>query len=90
MQYSNVVINLLGKRWETRNFTFDDVHPDATRTIAEVRQTPPHRLLQRLIISPSPPPPQAAKEAGVERFIQVSAAGADVNSPSPFARSKVL
>ena len=25
----------------------------------------------------------------MERFIQVSAAGADVNSPSPFARSKV-
>jgi NADH dehydrogenase (ubiquinone) 1 alpha subcomplex subunit 9 len=65
VQYSNVVINLLGKRWETRNFSFDDVHPEATRTIAE-----------------------AAKEAGVERFIQVSAAGADVNSPSAFARSK--
>jgi len=65
VQYSNVVINLLGKRWETRNFSFDDVHPEATRTIAE-----------------------AAKEAGVERFIQVSAVGADVNSPSAFARSK--
>jgi NADH dehydrogenase (ubiquinone) 1 alpha subcomplex subunit 9 len=65
VQYSNVVINLLGKQWETRNFSFDQVHPEATRTIAE-----------------------AAKEAGVERFIHVSAANADLNSPSPFARSK--
>jgi len=65
VQYSNVVINLLGKRWETRNFSFNDVHPEATRTIAE-----------------------AAKEAGVERFIHVSAANADENSPSSFARSK--
>jgi NADH dehydrogenase (ubiquinone) 1 alpha subcomplex subunit 9 len=65
VQHSNVVINLLGKRWETRNFSFNDVHPEATRTIA-----------------------QAAKEAGVERFIQVSAANADPNSPSAFARSK--
>jgi len=65
VQYSNVVINLLGKRWETRNFSFADVHPEATRTIA-----------------------QAAKEAGVERFIHVSAANADENSSSAFARSK--
>eukprot|EP01113_Clastostelium_recurvatum_P001270 TRINITY_DN1051_c0_g1_i2.p1 TRINITY_DN1051_c0_g1~~TRINITY_DN1051_c0_g1_i2.p1 ORF type:complete len:381 (+),score=88.99 TRINITY_DN1051_c0_g1_i2:26-1144(+) len=32
--HSNVVINLLGRQWETRNFTFDDVHVKAARDIA--------------------------------------------------------
>ncbi len=30
-----MVINLVGKRFETRNFKFDDVHVEAARTIAE-------------------------------------------------------
>jgi NADH dehydrogenase (ubiquinone) 1 alpha subcomplex subunit 9 len=35
VKYSNVVINLVGKRWETKNFTFDDVHVKAAATIAK-------------------------------------------------------
>jgi len=31
----NVVINLVGAPWETRNFKFDDVHVDGARTIAQ-------------------------------------------------------
>jgi len=26
MKHSNVVINLIGRDWETRNFTFDDIY----------------------------------------------------------------
>lgn len=35
MQHSNVVVNLVGAQWETRNFTFDDVHVDGARRIAK-------------------------------------------------------
>lgn len=34
VRYSNVVINLTGRDWETRNFSFDDVHVEGARTIA--------------------------------------------------------
>lgn len=53
IQYSDVVINLVGRDWETRNFSFDDVHVTGARTIARL-----------------------AKEAGVEKFIHVSALNA--------------
>lgn len=35
MKYSNVVVNLVGSQWETKNFTFDDVHVDGARLIAK-------------------------------------------------------
>lgn len=50
IKYSNVVINLVGRDWETKNFKFKDVHVDGARRLARL-----------------------AKEAGVERFIHVSA-----------------
>jgi NADH dehydrogenase (ubiquinone) 1 alpha subcomplex subunit 9 len=33
---SNVVINMIGRQWETRNFKYDDVNHKAARAIAEV------------------------------------------------------
>lgn len=36
MKYSNVVINLVGRDWETRNFSFDDVHVDGARRLAKL------------------------------------------------------
>lgn len=53
IQYSDIVINLVGRDWETKNFSFDDVHVKGARTIARL-----------------------AKEAGVEKFIHVSALNA--------------
>uniref|UniRef100_A0AAV3AXQ9 NADH dehydrogenase [ubiquinone] 1 alpha subcomplex subunit 9, mitochondrial n=1 Tax=Pyxicephalus adspersus TaxID=30357 RepID=A0AAV3AXQ9_PYXAD len=38
LQYSNVVINLLGKEWETRNFSFDDVFVTIPKNIALLAQ----------------------------------------------------
>lgn len=64
-EYSNVIINLTGRRWDTRNFTQKQVHVEAAKNIAEV-----------------------AKELGVERFIHVSALGADI-SPSDWGKTKV-
>lgn len=34
VRYSNVVINLIGRDWETKNFKFDDVHVEGCRAIA--------------------------------------------------------
>lgn len=33
---SNVVVNLLGKHYETRNYSFDDVHVERTHRMAEI------------------------------------------------------
>ena len=35
VERANVVINLIGREWETRNFSFDDIHRDWPRRLAE-------------------------------------------------------
>lgn len=56
IKYSNVVVNLVGREWETKNFTYNDVNVEGARRLARL-----------------------AKEAGVERFIHVSALNASLN-----------
>lgn len=80
LQYSDVVVNMIGKHYETKhlvptrrsdgklsqiNYSFEEVHVDAARRIAEL-----------------------AKEAGVKTLIHVSSLAADVNSPCRWARTK--
>lgn len=36
VKYSNVVINLIGRDWQTKNFTFHDVNVTLPRTIARI------------------------------------------------------
>lgn len=36
VKHSNVVINLVGRDWETKNFTFDRVHVEGTRKLAKI------------------------------------------------------
>mmetsp|Transcript_24456 Transcript_24456/g.33717 ORF Transcript_24456/g.33717 Transcript_24456/m.33717 type:complete len:299 (+) Transcript_24456:1-897(+) len=62
---SNVVVNLIGREMETKNFTFEDVHVDAAKRIAE-----------------------ACAEAGVSKFVHVSALGAHEDAPSKYFRTK--
>lgn len=36
VRYSNVVINLIGRDWETRNFSYDDVHVKGAKLLAKI------------------------------------------------------
>lgn len=72
MEGSDIVINLIGKHYETKhivpwwiNYTYDDVHVQAAKDIAEV-----------------------ATELGIPRMIHFSSTLAKPNSPSVWAASK--
>ncbi|XP_031622507.1 NADH dehydrogenase [ubiquinone] 1 alpha subcomplex subunit 9, mitochondrial [Contarinia nasturtii] len=57
MKYSNVVVNLVGRQWETRNFTFDDVHVDGARLIAKcARECGVERLIHLSAMNVTPDP----------------------------------
>uniref|UniRef100_A0A6A7G8Q5 NADH dehydrogenase [ubiquinone] 1 alpha subcomplex subunit 9, mitochondrial n=1 Tax=Hirondellea gigas TaxID=1518452 RepID=A0A6A7G8Q5_9CRUS len=62
---SNVVINMIGNRMETRNYSYHDIHVNIVKAIAT-----------------------AAKDEGVDQFIQVSTMGADLNAESEFFKTK--
>eukprot|EP01104_Vermistella_antarctica_P019885 TRINITY_DN811_c0_g2_i1.p1 TRINITY_DN811_c0_g2~~TRINITY_DN811_c0_g2_i1.p1 ORF type:complete len:412 (-),score=109.31 TRINITY_DN811_c0_g2_i1:90-1292(-) len=63
---SDVVVNLLGRKWDTRNFSIDEANVESARSIA-----------------------RAAKEAGVEHFVHVSALGVSEDSTSRWAQAKL-
>lgn len=80
VKHSDVVINLIGKHYETKhlvptrrangslsriNYDFEEVHVTIPQTIAQI-----------------------SKEAGVKTFIHVSALSADINSKSKWSQTK--
>uniref|UniRef100_A0A8D0LBU8 NADH dehydrogenase [ubiquinone] 1 alpha subcomplex subunit 9, mitochondrial n=1 Tax=Sphenodon punctatus TaxID=8508 RepID=A0A8D0LBU8_SPHPU len=67
VEHSNVVINLVGREWETKNCQFEDVFVNIPKRIAQV-----------------------SREAGVEKFIQVSHLNADMKSRSRYLRNKAV
>lgn len=57
VQYSNVVINLLGRDYETKNFKFKDVHVDGPRRIARIaREMGVERFIHVSYLNQSPNP----------------------------------
>jgi NADH dehydrogenase len=65
MRGADAAVNLVGALHEAPGRSFQRVHVEGARNIAE-----------------------AARAAGVERLVQVSAIGADANSPAAYARTK--
>jgi len=57
VKYSNVVINLVGREWETKNFKFNDVNVDGARRIARVcREAGVDRLIHVSSLNATPNP----------------------------------
>lgn len=55
MKYSNVVINLVGRDWETKNFPFKEVHVEGARRIARIaRETGVEKLIHVSALNASP------------------------------------
>ena len=57
MVHSNVVINLIGRDWETRNFKFRDVNVIGAQRIARLaRESGVKRLIHLSCLNASPNP----------------------------------
>ncbi|CAO1437267.1 unnamed protein product [Diamesa serratosioi] len=57
MKYSNVVINLVGRDWETKNFPFQEVHVDGARRIARIaRESGVEKFIHLSALNASPNP----------------------------------
>lgn len=57
VKYSNVVINLVGRDWETKNFKFNDVHVEGAKRIARIsREMGVERLIHVSALNVDPLP----------------------------------
>lgn len=59
VKHSNVVINLVGRDWETKNFKFDDVHVKGARRLARIaKQAGVEKFihLSSMNVTPNPQP----------------------------------
>ncbi|XP_011501325.1 PREDICTED: NADH dehydrogenase [ubiquinone] 1 alpha subcomplex subunit 9, mitochondrial [Ceratosolen solmsi marchali] len=65
VKYSNVVINLIGRNWETKNYTYKDVHVDGAARIARIcKESGVERLIHFSHLNASPQPKPIFKEGG--------------------------
>lgn len=65
MKYSNVVINLIGRDWETPNFTFDEVHVDGARRLARLaKEMGVERFIHMSALNASPNPEAILLDSG--------------------------
>ncbi|XP_043462053.1 NADH dehydrogenase [ubiquinone] 1 alpha subcomplex subunit 9, mitochondrial [Leptopilina heterotoma] len=57
VKYSNVVINLVGREYETKNFSFDDVHVKGARTLARIcKESGVERFIHLSCLNANPDP----------------------------------
>lgn len=67
VQYSNVVINLVGRDWETKNFPFKEVHVEGARRIARIsREAGVDKFIHLSALNASPNPEPLVYEKGSE------------------------
>jgi len=65
VKYSNWAINLIGRDWETKNFTFHNVHCDAARAIAKAcKDSGVEKLIHFSSLNASPNPPRCLPKIG--------------------------
>merc|ERR1712062_752442 len=57
MQYSDTVINLTGRDWETKNYSFDKIHVKGAQTVAKIaKEVGVKRLIHVSALNASPNP----------------------------------
>jgi NADH dehydrogenase (ubiquinone) 1 alpha subcomplex subunit 9 len=70
MKYSNVVINLVGRDWTTKNFSFDAVHVDGARRLARIaRESGVERFIHMSHLNAQPNPPSIFVKGGSKFLI---------------------
>jgi NADH dehydrogenase (ubiquinone) 1 alpha subcomplex subunit 9 len=70
LKYSNVVINLVGRDWETKNFPYKELHVDSARRIARIaRECGVEKLIHVSSLNASPDPEPLVYEQG-SKFLQ--------------------
>ncbi|KAJ1529138.1 hypothetical protein ONE63_005947 [Megalurothrips usitatus] len=70
VKYSNVVVNLIGRDWETKNYKFNDVNVEGARRLARIsREMGVEKFihLSALNATPNPQPKMILKGSGVLR-----------------------
>lgn len=86
VKYSNMAVNLVGRDWETKNFTFHQVHVDGARAIAKAcREAGVEKFLHFSALGASPDPPRCLPR--VPNFFQKSGASFLPNG-SQYLKSK--
>jgi len=94
VKYSHWAINLIGRDWETKNFSFHDVHCDAARAIAKAcKDSGVEKFIHFSALMASPDPQRCLPKIGgiikrlLPKFIPQTAASFLPNG-SQFLRSK--
>lgn len=94
VRYSNWAINLIGRDWETKNFSFHDIHCEAARAIAKAcKDSGVEKFIHLSALMASPDPQRCLPRVGgiikrlIPKFIPQTSASFLLNG-SEFLRSK--
>lgn len=76
IKYSNVVVNLVGRDWETRNFKFDDVNVEGARRLARLAKAAGvERFIHLSALNASETPNEAGLLPNGSRWLRSKARG---------------
>lgn len=70
VKYSNVVINLVGRDWETKNFPFKEVHVESARRLARIARESGVEKFIHLSALNADPHPEPVLYSGGSKFLQ--------------------